>query len=128
VSLVFGAWAIPPAELADVDTETMSKYGAVPTEVDGIRFASKAEARRYGELKLLLAGGAIADLEVHPKAYQLVVNGVKIGRYTADFRYFDRERNRVTVEDVKGSPSRDYRLRKLLVRALFDVEIVEIPA
>jgi len=29
------------------------KYGAIPTEVDGIRFASKKEEKRYGELKLL---------------------------------------------------------------------------
>jgi hypothetical protein len=30
-----------------------SKYSAVPTEVDGIRFDSKKEARRYADLKLL---------------------------------------------------------------------------
>src|SRR3990167_2292221 len=33
------------------------KYGAVPTVVDGIRFASKKEARRYSVLRLLEKAG-----------------------------------------------------------------------
>ena len=30
-----------------------SKYGAIRTTIDGITFASKAEARRYAELQIL---------------------------------------------------------------------------
>lgn len=37
-----------------------SKYKAVRTEVDGYKFASKAEARRYAELKLLVKAGEIS--------------------------------------------------------------------
>ena len=36
-----------------------SKYGAVSTSVDGIWFASKLEAQRYSELKLMEKAGAI---------------------------------------------------------------------
>jgi hypothetical protein len=43
----------------------MTKYHAIPTEIDGIRFDSKAEARRYGELMLLEMGGVIRELELH---------------------------------------------------------------
>lgn len=92
-----------------------SKFGAKPTFVDGIRFASKKEAARYTALKLLELAGVIRDLERQPR-YPIVVNGepVKIrshgspnGRavyYVADFRYFDTRTNERVVEDVKGIP------------------------
>lgn len=101
-----------------------NKYGAKPVEIDGIRFASRAEGRRYSELTLMLRAGEITDLELQP-VYKLEVNGVKIGRYTGDFRYVDAEGNTV-CEDVKGSPSRDYILRKKLVKALHGVDVKEI--
>ena len=44
-----------------------SKYGAIRTTVDGVTFASKAEARRYAELKLLEQAGEIKGLELQPK-------------------------------------------------------------
>ena len=36
------------------------KYNARPTVVDGVRYQSTAEARRYGELKLLERAGKIS--------------------------------------------------------------------
>lgn len=36
-----------------------NKYHNVPTQVDGLRFDSKKEARHYQELLLMKAGGAI---------------------------------------------------------------------
>lgn len=114
----------PGARLVSFGT-TPSKYRAVPTEIDGIRFASKAEARRYTELKLLLAHGGIRNLELQP-AYAIVVNGVRVGKYLADFRYEIREAGgwRQVVEDVKGVETALYRLKAKLVRALYGVEIV----
>ena len=41
----------------------------------------------------------IKDLRVHP-AWQLDVNGIKIGKYIADFSYM--ENDIFVVEDVKG--------------------------
>ncbi len=43
----------------------MTKYGAIPTTVDGYRFASRAEARRYAELRLMALAG---ELEPMPDA------------------------------------------------------------
>jgi hypothetical protein len=82
-----------------------SKYGNVWTEVDGIKFQSKAEARRYSELKLLERSGEITDLILQP-AYQLQCTHHKsgpfnVGRYVADFSYTD-SRGTWVVEDVKG--------------------------
>ena len=101
------------------------KYHAVPTVVDGYRFASKREARYYQNLKLLEKAGAIQDIELQP-AFALVVNGHPIGVYRADFRYVDCETGGVVTVDVKGFRTKEYRLKKRLVEALYPVQIVEM--
>lgn len=102
-----------------------NKYGAVATEVDGRRFASRREALRYAELRMLERAGVISVLECHPR-WPLLVNGQLIGHYTADFRYLD-ERGRLVVEDVKGGPtSRDYILRRKLMLAIHGIAIQEV--
>lgn len=105
----------------------MNKYHARRTEIDGVSFDSKAEAARYLELKLLQTAGVIAALEIHP-SWQLVVNGVLIGRYTADFSYYDRQAGRDVVEDVKSAPTRtrDYVLRRKLMQACHGIEVQEV--
>ena len=84
-----------------------SKYHALPTVVDGIRFASRAEARRYRELTLLARAGTIDTLELQPR-YVLSASPtpapdrVKVGEYRADFRYRVAATGALVVEDVKG--------------------------
>ena len=104
-----------------------NKYGAVRTEVDGVVFASKAEARRYSELRLLEQGGVIRDLVLQP-AYDLDVNGTRVARYIADFAYWDNERNERIVEDVKGVKTPVYRLKAKMMRAQYGIDIVEVEA
>ena len=106
------------------DAPKRSKYGAVVTEVDGIRFASRKEAKRYGILKIMLAAGEIADLELQPE-FPLIVNGVLVARYVADFRY--RLGRKIVVEDVKSKATKTpvYRLKKKIVEALYDIEVIE---
>jgi len=101
----------------------MSKYGAIRTTVDGITFASKAEAARYKELCLLLRGGEISDLQLQPR-FPLVVNGVKCGTYVADFQYVSG--GSTHVEDVKGVSTPVYALKKKLVKAIHGIDIEEI--
>ena len=101
------------------------KYHAVPTVVDGYRFPSQREARYYQNLKLLEKAGAIQDIELQP-VFSLVVNGQPIGVYRADFRYVDCETGEVVTVDVKGFRTKEYRLKKRLVEALYPVQIVEI--
>lgn len=72
-----------------------NKFGAVRCEFNGIRFDSKAEMRRYGDLRLLELTGAITNLKVKP-VFQLA-GGVK---YIADFGY--TENGQTIIEDVKG--------------------------
>lgn len=104
---------------------TRSKYGAKPTTVDGIRFASMAEARRYSELRLLEKAGEISGLELQPK-FKLVVNGQHICTYIGDFRYRCKYTDPLITEDVKGILTPVYRLKKKLVLALHGVEITEV--
>ena len=117
-----------------------NKYKAVKTVIDGITFDSKREAKRYTELKLLEKSGMITHLELQPK-YDIIINGVKICSYRADFSYYTvREENREQytnskgewivptktgdpegqiVEDVKGFKTPIYKLKKKLVEASY---------
>lgn len=100
------------------------KYRNRKVEVDGIKFASQAEASRYGRLKLRERAGDIAALEVHPK-YVLTVKGVKLGTYTADFRYVAGNGD-IVVEDVKGAETQLFRwkARHMLAEHGVKVELV----
>lgn len=103
----------------------MTKYRAKPVTIDGIRFASQAEARRYGELKLWQRDGGISGLAVHPR-FALTVNGLKVCTYEADFEYWIGETR--VIEDVKGVLTPVYRLKKKLLRAVHGIEIKEVAA
>lgn len=104
-----------------------SKYRNEPTVVDGMRFASKAEARRYGFLKLRQAAGDIDGLECQPR-FPLRVDGALICTYVADFRYRDLRTGAVVVEDVKSAPTRTpvYRIKAKLLKALQGVTVTEV--
>lgn len=102
-----------------------NKFGATKTTVDGIEFDSKAEAKRYGELRLLEKAGRIRNLERQVR-YDLEINGVKLGFYKADFRYWDQGSSQQIVEDVKGVRTPVFALKAKLMKALHRVEIVEI--
>lgn len=77
-----------------------NKFGAVAVVVEGIRFDSKAEAGRWQTLRMLERVGGISRLE-RQVVFPLLVNGVAIGKYRADFVYYWPNNERV-IEDVKG--------------------------
>ena len=104
-----------------------SKYGAKPTIVDGIRFSSQAEARRYGHLKMLERAGTICDLELQPR-FTLLVNQVKVATYVADFRYRFPGVSVPVVEDVKGVQTPVYKLKKKMLLAQDGIIITEVRA
>ncbi len=101
-----------------------SKYNAKRTEVDGIKFHSKKEAKRYQRLKHELELGLISKLELQ-KPYKCVVMGTKICTYFADFYYWDTTKAKWITEDVKGMSTAMYRIKKKLVEALFEIQILE---
>ena len=92
---------------------------STPTIVDGIRFHSKKEARRYCELKLLERAGKISCLR-----RQVRFALVQRVTYVADFEYVDECGARV-VEDVKGYRTREYVAKRRLMSEQHGIEIRE---
>lgn len=104
-----------------------SKYRAEPTEVDGIPFASKMEARRYRELRLAERAGEICELQLQVR-YPITVNGVRVCTYVADFVYTETRTGLFVVEDVKGFRTRVFVLKKQLMQAVYGITIRETRA
>lgn len=107
------------------DAPKRSKYSAERTEVDGVTFASKKEARRYAELRDCQRAGLLRDLKLQPR-YPLMVNNVKVATYVGDFEYSDCEDGKRIIEDCKGFKTPVYRLKKKLFEALYGLEITEV--
>ena len=93
----------------------MNKYRNKKQFYKGIKFDSKKELQRYLILEEMQMKKLIYDLEIHP-VFPLLVNGIKIGRYTADFKYKNQD-GEVVIEDVKSkiTKTRDYMLRKKIL-------------
>ena len=112
--------------------KVMSKYHSKKVIVDGITFDSKREANRYCELKLLEKGGKIKDLKLQHH-FELQPSFRKNGKtiraitYVADFVYFDLERMKNVVEDVKGYKTDVYQLKKKMFEYKYpDLNIIEV--
>lgn len=107
-----------------------TKYRSVKTEINGVVFASKAEASRFLELRALESSGAISGLALQPSfeilpAITLDGKKQRAIKYTADFEYLDALGNRV-IEDVKGMPTREYRLKRRLMKQVHGIEVKEV--
>jgi Protein of unknown function (DUF1064) len=109
------------------------KYHAQPQVVDNIRFASKAEARRYSELKLLERAGEIRELELQPRfplragtnLHSRLEDAI-VGAYVADFRYRSGPTGILVIEDVKGMRTALYRWKKRHFELQYGLTITEI--
>lgn len=101
-----------------------SKYGANKKEVDGIRFDSEKEAKRYQELKLLQKAGVIGLLELQVP-YELNEGGTHSLRYIADFVYMVSETGEKVVEDAKGFRTKEYKKKRRLMKKIYGIKIKE---
>lgn len=122
-----------------------SKYAAQKAVCSqGHYHDSKAEARRCNELHLLQKAGEITQLEIQ-KSFLLIPNQYKIytleekyksgekkGQhktkrvcdeksvvYKADFVYYDRRIKKNVIEDCKGMRTKDYIIKRKLVKQLY---------
>lgn len=108
------------------------KYHNVRVMVNGIKFDSKKEARRYKELMLLKRAKVIDNLELQ-KPFILQESFKKNGKtyrsitYKADFYYYDNEKKKWIVEDTKGMRTEVYKIKKKLFEYKYpELEILEI--
>ena len=122
-----------------------TKYNATKCLVDGLEFASKREANRYLELRLLERAGEISDLrlqvdfELIPNQYATEKRYGKNGKplkdkevllerkvvYRADFVYKDND-GKTVVEDTKGFRTTEYVLKRKMFLYKYGFPITEI--
>lgn len=121
---------LPPAVHAQVlaaagnpEPGRPQKYGNRKVVTPEGKFDSRSEYRRWLHLKTLCASGGISYLRKQVP-YRLVVNGVLVARYVADFVYL--QDGQLVVEDVKGFRTPMYKLKKKLMAACHNIKIQEV--
>lgn len=92
--------------------------------IDGLRFASQREGRRYQELCLLQKAGEITNLQCQVR-FPLPVNGDLVCTYVADFTYRTKEGIDV-VTDAKGVMTDVYKIKKKLMWSIYRIIIEEV--
>lgn len=109
------------------------KHGRIPRAskdrrtVNGIVFDSLKEAKRWEFLRFREIAGTIRNLERQPK-FDLHVNGVRIGSYSADFGYLSNT-GQMVVEDVKSPHTRKepmYRWKIKHLKAEYGIDVLEV--
>lgn len=120
-----------------------NKYQSKKTTVDGVRFDSKKEARRWQELRLLEKAGKISDLKRQVKFVLIpaqrdpdtkgprggIIKGRLLERecsYIADFTYKIPESRKLIVEDTKGMRTTDYIIKRKLMLYVHGIRIHEV--
>lgn len=116
-----------------------SKFHNEPVTVDGVRYDSKNEMRRFNFLKLMEKAGEISNLRYHVK-YTLFPKGtVEIRRlpdgtemelkrydrehwYEADFVYVTKDGKEI-VEDFKGFETDTFKEKRDILKKLYGIEI-----
>lgn len=95
------------------------KFRAIQTELDGIIFPSKKEAKEYQRLMLLKKSGEVLFF-LRQVPFHLPGNI----KYVLDFLIFWAN-GEVTFKDVKGMKTAMYILKKKQVEALYPIKITE---
>ena len=107
-------------------TRRPNKYFAKKTVAMGLKFDSKWEAERWGQLKSMERAGIVTQLERQIR-YDLTINDVKICDYVADFRYLLEEEDgmsKLVIEDAKGFQTPEFKLKKKLMKAIHNIELL----
>lgn len=103
-----------------------SKYGAKRMCVDGIWFDSIAEAKFYGTLQQRRRAGEIGAIMHQPEFPLYAKDGGCVGKYRADFTFFDKAIGRERTVDVKGfdTPLSKWKRKHVKEQYGIDVELV----
>ena len=119
------------------------KYHNKKVTFDGLEFDSKKEMYRYIRLKSMQEEGLISDLrmqvpyEIIPAVYEEEMIQLKtkvktvtkcVQRatyYLADFVYKDKDGNEIVL-DTKGFRTKEYLLKKKMMRAFLGITIKEV--
>lgn len=103
----------------------MTKYKAKKCTMNGVNFDSKAEMNRYCQLRIMQMAGEIKNLKCHP-AFDIDYNEKHICKVELDFCY--EEDGMTIVEDVKGCDNALSKLKRKMVKAFHNVDVIIIKA
>lgn len=120
-----------------------NKYHAKTIEVNGEKFDSIREYRRWGQLQMLLEQGKIYDLQRQVKFVLIptqrepdtvgkrggVIKGKLLEKecnYLADFTYHIPGSDKLIVEDTKGMRTTDYIIKRKLMLYIHGIQIKEL--
>ena len=121
-----------PEEQKSIVSHSRSKYGNVKTEVNGVKYDSKKEAKRAQELEVQERLGLITNLERQKKfvlqpSFKFLGKTIREIAYVADFVYI--ENGVQVVEDVKSPATRKnpiYTLKKKMMMYVHGIEVKEV--
>ena len=102
-----------------------NKFFAKKTIAMGLKFDSRWEAERWGQLKAMERAGVVTQLERQIR-FSLDINGQKICDYIADFQYLLHEEDgtyKEIVEDAKGVQTPEFKLKKKMMKAIHNIDI-----
>ena len=107
----------------------MNKFRNKSVEVDGMKFASTGEARRYLDLLTMQKAGEISDLRTQVEfelipSFECQGKRYRAMKYIADFTYY--KDGRMRVEDFKGMRTPEYMLKRKLFAYMRGMRIYEV--
>lgn len=101
-----------------------SKYKNKRTFYNGRWYDSEKEARRAGELDLMLKAGVVKKWTPQVK-FDFIHDDKKICAYVLDF-LVEYKDGTTEYEDVKGFKTSVYKLKKKMMKTFYDIDIKEI--
>lgn len=121
-------------------SQKKNKYGNSKVIIDGIKFDSELEGKRYKQLKLLERAGEIKDLQLQvpyilQESYRKYDSKehkwktIQAIKYVADFVYFDIRKGKVIVEDTKSEPTKTavFKIKKKIFEYKYqNLELTEV--
>lgn len=117
---------ISAAEFRQAQIATKRKWRNQPCEVDGVRFDSKGEARRWEELRLLQLAGEISELRRQVRIPLIGQHDMPLlsdldhqFELRVDFTYIRKGERHVTFADFKGKETEASKLKRAIVRAMY---------
>ena len=120
--------ALSREELEVLLCRDYNKHGNTIIEPPVDLFHSTGELERWNNLKLMEAGGLIYELERQKRLPLNITTGFgtfSISTIIMDFAYRKTEDDALVFEDFKGHRTKDYLIKRKLVRAIISVQIFE---
>ena len=116
---------------AKILKQNKSKYGNKKVIIDGIKFDSEKEGKRYINYKTLQNLKVISDLKLQVKfelqpSFKVNNKTIREITYIADFTYTDNRDGTLHVVDAKGYRTEVYKIKKKMFAYKYGIEIEEV--